>query len=146
MATEDVSAELARILPCTADNIARVHEILFAPWVRTQRLTFIDVEEGRVKARLADDSAQQFFTGAICGQAMMSAVDTVMSLAMLTLPRASKGTASQNNQFLRPAIGDDLIIEAIVLKTGGRSAYSATRVTLAVFGDLVAHSTSTHAF
>jgi acyl-coenzyme A thioesterase PaaI-like protein len=69
-----------------------------------------------------------------------------MSMAMLTYPRKSKGTASQNNQFLRPAIGDDLIIEAIVLKTGKNSAYGETRIVFEESGDLVVHSTSEYAF
>jgi acyl-coenzyme A thioesterase PaaI-like protein len=83
---------------------------------------------------------------AICGQASMSAIDTVMSLAMLTYGRNSKSTVSQNNQFLRAAIGDDLIIEGTVLKMGKTSGYGETRVMFEGSRDLVVHSTSEFAF
>ena len=146
MSTEPSIAQFLQALPCTAQNVAELHGLLFAPWVKQQRLEFLEVEEGRVKARLPQDAEQHFLGGGICGQALMSAIDTVMSMAMLTYPRNSKGTASQNNQFLRPAAGDDLIIEAVVLKMGKHSAYGETHVVFEGSGELVVHSTSEYAF
>lgn len=99
-----------------------------------------------MKALLPEDTEQHFLGGATCGQAMMSAIDTVMSLAMLTYVRSTKGTASQNNRFLRPATGGDLIVEALVLKMGKHSAYGETRINFEGTGDLVVHSTSEYAF
>ena len=135
-----------QMLPCTAQNVKDVHALLFAPWIQQQKLDYLEVEVGRIKARLPQDPEQHFLGGAICGQAMMSAIDTVMSLAMLTYPRGTKGTASQNNQFLRPARGEDLIVEAVVLKMGKHSAYGETRVSFEGSGELVVHSTSEYAF
>lgn len=146
MTTEQTIARFIQKLPCNAQNIDELHGLLFAPWVKQQRLEFLEVEEGRVKARLPQDPEQHFLGGATCGQAMMSAIDTVMSLAMLTYPRSTKGTASQNNQFLRSATGDDLIIEAMVLKMGKHSAYGETRVSFESSAELVVHSTSEYAF
>jgi len=146
MTTDQIIARFVQALPCTAQNIEELHELLFAPWVKQQRLEFLDVEEGRVKARLPQDPEHHFLGGATCGQAMMCAIDTVMSMAMLTYPRNTRGTASQNNQFLRPAIGDDLIIEAVVLKMGKHSAFGETRVSFERSGDLVVHATSEYAF
>jgi acyl-coenzyme A thioesterase PaaI-like protein len=143
---EQAVAKIDRLLPCTINNIEEVLAVGFASWVRKQGLEFLEVEEGRVKARLRQDPGQQMFTGAICGQATMSAIDTVMSLAMLTYGRKSKGTVNQNNQFLRAAIDDDLIIEAIVLKMGKNSAYGETRIVFEESGELVVHSTSGYAF
>ena len=143
---EQKIAEINRLGPTTGINVKEVYELVFAPWVKKQSVEFLEVEEGRIKARLRQDPEQQFFSGAICGQAMMSAIDTIMSMAMSTYSRHSRGTASQNNQFLRAAIGDDLIIEAIVLKMGKNSAYGETRVTFEKSGDLVVHSTSEYAF
>ena len=76
----------------------------------------------------------------------MAAIDTVVSLAMFTADRATKGTASQNTQFLRSASGDDLRIEANVLKFGSVIAYAETRVTFVSSGKLVAHSTTEAVF
>jgi uncharacterized protein (TIGR00369 family) len=146
MTPEDIAKEIAAIAPLTAENADRFYDLVFAPWVKGQGLEFLEIEEGRVKARLRQDSNQQFHIGAMCGQAQMSAVDTVMSMAIATYPRHTKGTVSQNNQFLRAAIGDDLIIEATVLKMGKQIAYGETKVTFEVTGKLVMHSTSEYAF
>ena len=146
LSPEETLARLAELGPNTMDNVSEAYDLVFAPWVKAQGLIVLEVEIGRVKARLPQDPEQQFFTGAMCGQALMSAVDTVMSLAMHTHGRNSRGTASQNNQFLRAAIGDDLIIEAQVMKMGKNSAYGDTRVWFEGSGDLVVHSTSEFAF
>ncbi len=138
--------KLAQLGPSTMDNIEEVYAHVFAPWVHQQGLNILEVEEGRVKARLPQHPDQQFFSGAMCGQSLMSAVDTVMSLAMGTYPRTSKGTVSQNNQFLRPAIGEDLIIEAKVMKMGKTIAYGETHVTFEQSGKLAVHATSEYAY
>lgn len=146
---EDKKALTAKITnygPYTIENAEEVYNLVFAPWVKQQGLEFLEVEEGRVKARLRQDSAQQFFSGAMCGQSLMSAVDTVMSMAIHTYPRPSKGTVSQNNQFLRAAVGDDMIIEATVLKMGKTLAYGETKVTFETSGKLVVHATSEYAY
>jgi len=146
LTTEEAREELARLGPNTIENIEQTYEVVFAPWVKQQGLEFLEVEEGRVKAKLPQDPEQQFFLGPMCGQALMSAIDTVMSVAIHTYPRPSLGTTSQNNNFLRPAIGDDLNIEAKVLKVGKRSAFGETRVTFEGSGKLVVYSTSEYAF
>ena len=48
----------------------------------------------------------QFVSGAVCGQVIMSAVDTVATLAMSTSDRAAKGTVYQHTHFLRPALSE----------------------------------------
>jgi acyl-coenzyme A thioesterase PaaI-like protein len=60
--------------------------------------------------------------------------------------RPSKGTASQSTQFLRPAFGEDLRIEANVLQFGSVLAYAEAHVTFASSGKLVAHSTAEFVF
>jgi uncharacterized protein (TIGR00369 family) len=132
--------------PITNENVMDTYEYVFAPWVKAMGLTDIQVNKGRASAVLPQDSNLQWANGAICGQAIMAAVDTVVSIAMLTTERASKGTASQNTQFLRPAAQEDLLIETNVLKFGRVIAYAETKVTLAKSGELVAHSTNEFVF
>ena len=76
----------------------------------------------------------------------MAAIDTVVSLAMLTSDRFSKGTASQNTRFLRPAFEEDLLIEVNVLKFGKVIAYAEKNVFFAKSRKLVAHSTNEFIF
>ncbi len=133
--------ELREHVIVTNENVTEVYEYIFAPWVKTMGLTEFKVGRGTVSALLPQNPALQWANGAICGQAIMAAIDTVVSLAMFTADRATKGTASQNTQFLRPASGDDLRIEANVLKFGSVIAYAEARVTFVSSGKLVAHST-----
>ena len=100
-------AEIREHSPVTNQNVDEQYDYIFAPWVKAMGLVEISVSEGKASATLPQNPALQWANGAICGQAIMAAVDTVVSLAMLTTNRGSKGTASQNTQFLRPAAGED---------------------------------------
>ena len=130
----------------TNENLEELYGQIFAPWVKDMGLTEITVSKGKASAVLPQKSALQFDSGAICGQTIMAAIDTVVSLAMLTTDRASKGTASQNTQFLRPALGEDLRFEADVLKFGRVVAYAETKVFFVSSGKLVAHATNEFVF
>jgi len=125
----------------TQANVDDYYEYLFAPWVKAMGLVDLQVGEGSASARLPQNAALQWANGAICGQALMCAIDTVASLAVGTGERQRRGTASQRTQFLRPAAGEDLLITAKVLQSGSSIAYLETHVTLARSGKLVAHAT-----
>jgi uncharacterized protein (TIGR00369 family) len=130
----------------TNDNVLDTYEDVFAPWVKAMGLTDIEVGEGKASAVLPQSASIQFASGAICGQAIMAAIDTIVALAMLTGEKGTKGTASQNTQFLRPAMGENLRIEVNVLKFGRTIAYAETHVYFAKSGKLVAHSTNEFVF
>ena len=125
-----------------SDNVDRIYDYIFAPWVKAMGLTDLRASHGKASAILPQNPALQWANGAICGQAIMAVIDTVVSMAIHTHDRPSKGTASQYTQFLRRASGDDLKVEAEVLKFGTRLAYAEARVTFASTGELVAHSTA----
>ena len=130
----------------TNENVVDTYEYIFAPWVKAMGLTELRVSKGTASALLPQSPALQWAIGAICGQAIMAAIDTVVSLAMFTTERFPKGTTSQNTQFLRTAFGDDLRIEANVLKFGSAIAYAEARVSFVSSGKLVAHSTAEFVF
>ena len=89
----------------TIDNIERIYDFIFAPYVKQLKLSFLKIEEGRVVARLENSKEYQFVTGALSGQVIMSVIDTTMSIAMNTSLKSQRGTLSQNNNFIRPAFG-----------------------------------------
>lgn len=60
--------------------------------------------------------------------------------------KLSKGTASQNSQFLRPALGDHLRIEVKVLNFGQVIALIKTNVCFATSGEQVAHAKNEFVF
>lgn len=128
--------------PVTSENVQNVYANLFAPWVKKMGLVDLQVSTGFASARLPQNPELQWASGAICGQALMAAIDTVVAIAIGTGERQAKGTASQHTQFLRPAAGDDLVIEARVLQFGSTIAYAEAHVTYATSGKLVAHATA----
>lgn len=128
--------------PLTSANVDQFYEAVFAPWVRAQGHEIVSVEEGHVVTRLPQDPAQQFFAGVLCGQALMSAIDTAMVLAVFTLEgSSSRGTASQSTRFLRPAGGEPMLFEATVVKAGRTAVYGEVHVRGEDSGTLVAHAT-----
>jgi acyl-coenzyme A thioesterase PaaI-like protein len=133
-------------LPITNETVLEFYEWLFAPWVKELGLRDFAVSPGRVVAILPQSKRLQFASGAVCGQVIMSAVDTVASLAMSTTDRLTRGTVYQHTHFLRPALSDDMTVQANVLRFGKTSAFAEARVTFLGSGELVAHATLEFAF
>jgi uncharacterized protein (TIGR00369 family) len=133
-------------LPITNETVLEFYEWLFAPWVKELGLRDFEVSPGRVIATLPQSKNLQFVSGAVCGQVIMSAIDTIASLAMSTTERSARGTVYQHTHFLRPAISEDMKIQANVLRFGKTSAFAETKVTFVASGELVAHATLEFAF
>jgi acyl-coenzyme A thioesterase PaaI-like protein len=134
------------LFPVTQATVEAVFDWVYAPWIKDMGLTDIIVREGFCSMRLPQNERLSFFSGAVCGQALMAAIDTVASMAVATSPRLGKGTAYQHTHFLRPAVGDDFLIEATVKRFGKASAYVDCSVTFVGSGELVAHAVLEFAF
>ncbi len=134
------------LFPVTQETVHAVFDWVYAPWIKEMGLTDFVVREGFCSMRLPLDDQLKFFSGAVCGQALMAAVDTVASMAVATSPRLGKGTVYQHTHFLRPAANDDFMIEATVRRFGKTSAYVDCSVTFARSGELVAHGVLEFAF
>ena len=133
-------------LPLTDATVVEFYEYVYAPWVKMLGLREFKVSPGIVSALLPQNDALKFSSGAVCGQAIMAAIDSVASLAIGTTERISKGTVYQHTHFLRPAINDDFYVRAEVLRFGKASAFTETRVSFASTGKLVAHASLEFAF
>lgn len=133
-------------IPLTDATVLEYYDFLFAPWVKELGLREFKVEPGVVSAVLPQNDALKFSSGAVCGQAIMSAIDTIASLAMTTADRMPKGTVYQHTHFLRPAVNDDFIVRAEVLRFGKASSFAEVRVSFAATKVLVAHASIEFAF
>jgi acyl-coenzyme A thioesterase PaaI-like protein len=133
-------------LPLTDATVVEFYEYVYAPWVKMLDLRGFKVSPGMVSALLPQNDALKFSSGAVCGQAIMAAIDSVASLAIATTERISKGTVYQHTHFLRPAVNDDFHVKAEVLRFGKASAFTETRVSFASTGKLVAHASLEFAF
>ncbi len=79
--------ELREHVIVTNENVTEVYEYIFAPWVKAMGLMEFKVGSGTVSALLPQNPALQWANGAICGQAIMAAIDTIVSLATTTTER-----------------------------------------------------------
>lgn len=130
----------------TNETIGDLYENLFTPWVKDLGLTELNVSAGQASARLPANPRLNFSSGAVCGQAIMAAIDTVVAMAMLTSDRPTKGTIYQHTHFLRAALNDDFLIEAKVLRFGKATAYAEATVSFVTSGELVARASAEFAF
>ena len=128
----------------TMENIDKIYDYIFAPYIKQLKLSFLSIEEGKVTARLENSKEYQFVTGALSGQILMSVIDTVMSIAMNTSTKSQRGTLSQNNNFIRPAFGDYFIIESEVQRFGSTIAIGETKVYSENKKEVLCHATSTY--
>ena len=108
-----------RLFPLTQATAAAVFDWVYAPWIKEMGLTDFVVRDGFVSMRLPLNDRLKFFSGAVCGQALMAAIDTVASMAAATSPRPGKGTVYQHTHFLRPAANDDFLIAAAAISIDG---------------------------
>lgn len=134
------------LMPVTQETVGEFIELIYAPWVKQMGLTDCIVREGYCSFRLPQNPSLHFFTGSLCGQALMAAIDTAASIAAATGAKMSKGTAYQHTHFLRPAAGEDVLVEANVRRFGRSSAYIDCNVTLIDSGKLCTHAVLEFAF
>ena len=134
------------LFPVTQEKASAAFDFVFAPWIKEMGLTDIVVREGYCSLRLPQNDRLKFSAGALCGQALMAAIDTAAAMAAATSERSTKGTTYQHTHFLRPAKGDDVIIAAEVKRFGKASAYIDCTATFATSGELVAHAVLEFAF
>jgi acyl-coenzyme A thioesterase PaaI-like protein len=133
-------------LPVIDATVLEFCEYVFTPWVKMLGLREFKVCPGIVSAMFPQNDALKLSNGAVCGQAIMAAIDSVSALSVGTTGRIIKGTVYQHTHFLRPAINDDYHVRAEVLRFGKTSAFTETRVSFASTGKLVAHASLEFAF
>ena len=103
---------------------------VFAPWVQSLALSVEAIGDGEVRMRLphAEQLCRQ--GDSICGQALMTGIDTCM-VFVCYLAQGRYGnctTVSQHTSFMRPAIGSDLILAGRVVKPGRQLVFGEVDV------------------
>jgi uncharacterized protein (TIGR00369 family) len=130
--------------PADAQAILSVN---FAPWVQDLALRVERVDSELAVLRLPFDDKLVRVGGMVCGQALMSAADTAMVIAVSAKLGAFRpmATIGQTISFLRPVAKDDVLVEARVLRLGQTLAFGEVALRAAGSGALVAHATTTYA-
>ena len=110
--------DLSNFLPITMETVKGAHNAMFAEWVKQLNIEYVDIKLGMVVAEYKTAKKEKFILGGVCGQVLMALMDTVFTVAVCTTDIPNKGTISQNNSFLRPAIGEKFMVKAQVKKFG----------------------------
>jgi len=118
---------------------------LFAPWVQSLNLKVISARDGRAELILPFSDQLCREGGTVCGQALMSAADTSMVFAIMSLFGEFRPTTtvSLNTSFMRAVATDDVHIEAVVRKPGRTMMFGNIDLTDSQ-GKLVAQSTTSY--
>lgn len=119
----------------------------FAPWVLDLGLRVDSVGPDSAVLRLPFGERLVRVGGTICGQALMSAADTAMVLAIAAISGGFRPmtTVGQTISFMKPVSGVDALITARVLRLGKTLAFGEIGIRADGRDDLVAHVTTTYA-
>lgn len=119
----------------------------FAPWVQDLGLVVEQVGKDRAVLRLPCTGRLARVGGTICGQALMSAADTAMVIALSGAFGKFRPvtTVSQNVTFMRPVANADVLVEARILRLGKTLAFGEILMRAVNEERPVAHATTTYA-
>lgn len=119
----------------------------FAPWVQTLDLRVESFESGVVTLRLPQQAALSRIGGIVCGQALMSAADTAMVLAIVTQLGSERNmtTVQLNTSFLKPLSNQDALVTARVIRAGKNLVFGEIDIVAAGDGKSVCRASTTYA-
>lgn len=119
----------------------------FAPWVQALNLRVESFTEGSVTLRLPQSTQLSRVGGMLCGQAMMSAADTAMVLALINHFGEFRPctTVQLNSSFLKPLSNQDALVEARVIRAGKALAFGEIDIRGADDGKSVSRASTTYA-
>jgi uncharacterized protein (TIGR00369 family) len=126
-------------------NVTQMLNGLFAPWVQKLNLEAVSIEPGVATFRLPYSTQLCREGGSVCGQALMSAADTVMVFAISAQLGEFKpmATVTLNSSFMRPVTGDAIVIARV--SKPGKSLIFGTIDIEALDKKLCAQFTTTYA-
>ncbi len=119
----------------------------FAPWIQAMGLRVESFADGEATLLLPQSDQLARVGGTLCGQAMMSAADTAMVLAIVTQlgTRRPMTTVQLNTSFLKPLSGQDARITARVIRAGKNLVFGEIDICGANDGRSVCRASTTYA-
>jgi uncharacterized protein (TIGR00369 family) len=133
--------------PASVESLQGLLSAWFAPWVQALGLQVESLADGEVTLRLPQSDQLSRVGGMLCGQAMMSAADTAMVLAIVTQlgDQRPMTTVQQNTSFLKPLSGQDARVTARVIRAGKNLVFGEIDIAGATDGRSVCRVSTTYA-
>ncbi|OGB96056.1 MAG: hypothetical protein A3G35_08120 [candidate division NC10 bacterium RIFCSPLOWO2_12_FULL_66_18] len=119
-----------------------------APFVKSMGISCEELRPGYAVARWKRDPRWLRPGGYLFGGGLMTLADAALYMAILSQIglKAMAVTSELKMNFLRPAVGGDVLAQARVIKMGRRLAYGEVHLLMADGGErLIAHATSSYA-
>jgi uncharacterized protein (TIGR00369 family) len=134
-------------IPVSVESLQSLLSAWFAPWVQALGLRVESYANGEVTLRLPQNDQLSRVGGMLCGQAMMSAADTAMVLAIVTQlgDQRPMTTVQLNTSFLKPLSGQDARVTARVIRAGKSLVFGEIDITGAADGRSVCRASTTYA-
>lgn len=122
----------------------------FAPWVQALNLRVTACDAASATLLMPFDERLLRVGGIVCGQALMSAADTAMVIAICAALGGMRpmATVSQNISFMRVvsgAPGQDVEVAARVIKSGKTLVFGEVEIRAAGDARIAVHATTTYA-
>ena len=119
----------------------------FAPWVQALGLRVESFGDGEATLRLPHSEQLSRVGGTVCGQALMSAADTAMVLAIVSKlgNQRPMTTVQLSTSFLKPLSGQDALVTARVIRAGRSLAFGEIDIRSAGDGQSVCRASTTYA-
>ncbi len=133
--------------PITTETLEAALRDWFAPWVQELGLRVERFGHGEATLRLPFSERLARIGGMVCGQALMSAADTAMVLAIVTQlgNRQPMTTVQLNTSFLKPLSGKDALVTARVIRAGKNLVFGEIDIVAAGDGKSVCRASTTYA-
>lgn len=131
----------------TPDDANAVLEQAFAPWVRALGMEITEIGAERAVMEMPITADVLRIGEIVSGQAMAAVADTAMVFACFGHLGTVEpfGTVTLDTQFLRPASGDRIRVEAEVTRAGKSMIFARATLIAEPSGKPVALSTATFA-
>jgi uncharacterized protein (TIGR00369 family) len=130
--------------PVSVESLQVLLSVWFAPWVQGLGLRVESFAKGEVTLRLPQSDQLSRMGGMLCGQAMMSAADTAMVLAIVTqLGERPMTTVQQSTSFLKPISDQDARVTARVIRAGKNLVFGEIDIVGANDGRSVCRASTT---
>jgi uncharacterized protein (TIGR00369 family) len=136
-----------RQTPVSTQTLEAALREWFAPWVHALGLQVEAFGDGEVTLRLPQNPALSRVGGMVCGQALMSAADTAMVLAIVTRlgNQRPMTTVQLNTSFLKPLSNQDGLVTARVLRAGKSLVFGEIDIVGQADGKSVCRASTTYA-
>lgn len=133
--------------PVSIESLQALLSAWFAPWVQALGLRVESFADGEVTLCLPQSDQLSRVGGMLCGQAMMSAADTAMVLAIVTRlgEQRPMTTVQLNTSFLKPLSGQDARVTARVIRAGKSLVFGEIDIAGAADGRSVCRASTTYA-